>query len=120
LVAALDHTGLIATLASELNSMAAAAPRETAAGAGVVGAFVTKLLNNPPAGRVAGSAVQAAGAPNPVAGAILIGIDLGPNLSVTGSLATILWLAALRREGLRVGARQFLGLGGVVMPPALV
>jgi arsenical pump membrane protein len=39
-------------------------------------------------------------------------IDLGPNLSVTGSLATILWLAALRREGLRVDAWTFLS------PPA--
>ena len=37
-------------------------------------------------------------------GAILIGVDLGPNLSVTGSLATILWLIALRREGEDVGA----------------
>jgi arsenical pump membrane protein len=55
-----------------------------------------------------------------VTGAILIGVDLGPNLSVTGSLATILWLIALRREGEHVGALRFLGLGLVVMPPALV
>jgi arsenical pump membrane protein len=47
-------------------------------------------------------------------------VDLGPNLSVTGSLATILWLAALRREGIRVTAWQFLKLGILVMPPALV
>ena len=50
---------------------------------------------------------------------MLIGIDLGPNLSVTGSLATILWLTALRREGLRVSAWSFLKLGVLVMPPAL-
>jgi arsenical pump membrane protein len=41
-------------------------------------------------------------------------------LSVTGSLATILWLVVLRREGLHVGAWTFLRLGAVVMPPALV
>ena len=51
---------------------------------------------------------------------MLIGVDVGPNLSVTGSLATILWLTALRREGLHVGAWQFLKLGALVMPPALV
>jgi arsenical pump membrane protein len=51
---------------------------------------------------------------------LLIGVDLGPNLSVTGSLATILWLTALRREGKAVTAWQFLKLGMVVMPPALL
>jgi arsenical pump membrane protein len=51
---------------------------------------------------------------------MLIGVDLGPNLSVTGSLATILWLVVLRREGLDVGTWTFLRLGAVVMPPALV
>ena len=42
--------------------------------------------------------------PEAVRAAVLIGVDLGPNLSVTGSLATILWLAALRREGEHVDA----------------
>ncbi len=51
---------------------------------------------------------------------MLIGVDLGPNLSVTGSLATILWLTAIRREGEDVGAWRFLKLGIVVMPPALL
>ncbi len=50
---------------------------------------------------------------------MLIGVDLGPNLSVTGSLATILWLVALRREGVHVGAWAFLKIGLVVMPLAL-
>jgi arsenical pump membrane protein len=62
----------------------------------------------------------AANLPHPVAGALLIGVDLGPNLSVTGSLATILWLTALRREGLEVSAWTFLRIGLVAMPPALV
>jgi arsenical pump membrane protein len=51
---------------------------------------------------------------------VLIGIDLGPNLSVTGSLATILWLIAIRREGQHVGFWKFLRWGVIVMPPALV
>ena len=50
----------------------------------------------------------------------LIGVDLGPNLSVTGSLATILWLTAIRREGEHVGFRAFLKVGALVTPPALV
>jgi arsenical pump membrane protein len=51
---------------------------------------------------------------------MLIGVDLGPNLSITGSLATILWLIALRREGIEVGTWTFLRLGLLVMPPALL
>ena len=54
-----------------------------------------------------------------VAGAILVGVDLGPNLSVTGSLATILWLTAIRREGEDVSFWTFLKIGLVAMPPAL-
>jgi len=51
---------------------------------------------------------------------MLMGIDLGPNLSVTGSLATILWLIALRRENLQVSAWSFLKVGAIVMPVALL
>jgi arsenical pump membrane protein len=39
---------------------------------------------------------------------------------VTGSLATILWLSALKREGQQIGAWTFLKLGLVVMVPALI
>jgi arsenical pump membrane protein len=83
-------------------------------------AFVCNIVNNLPAGLIAGTSVQAAQSPPLVAGAVLIGIDLGPNLSVTGSLATILWLTVLKREGLQVSAGTFLKLGLLVMPPALV
>jgi arsenical pump membrane protein len=77
-------------------------------------------MNNLPVGLIAGSVVAIDQLPSKITGAMLIGVDLGPNLSVTGSLATILWLVVLRREGLHVGAWTFLRLGAVVMPPALV
>ena len=120
LVEALDRTGVIRLLSGQLREAASAAPREAAAGAGAIVAVVANLVNNLPAGLVAGSAVQGAEVSRRVGAAILIGVDLGPNLSVTGSLATILWLGALRREGLRVGTWQFLKLGALVMPPALI
>jgi arsenical pump membrane protein len=121
LVEALELTGVIRMLADGLRETVARHGNAEAAGlTGVVVAIVTNLANNLPVGLVAGSAVQQAAVPPNVSAAILIGVDLGPNLSVTGSLATILWLTALRREGLQVGAWQFLKLGLVVMPPALV
>ena len=69
---------------------------------------------------MAGRVVEIAPVPEHVRAAALIGVDLGPNLSVTGSLATILWLTALRREGLFVSTWTFLKLGALVMPPALL
>ncbi len=64
-------------------------------------------------------AVASGHPPKIVVDALLIGVDLGPNLSVTGSLATILWLIALRREGVEVSFWRFLKVGVLVMPPAL-
>jgi arsenical pump membrane protein len=52
--------------------------------------------------------------------ALVIDIDLGPNLSVTGSLATLLWLIAVRREGEEVTAWTFLKYGSLIAPPALL
>ena len=66
---------------------------------GVALAIGCNLVNNLPAGLVAGRVAELAQLPDRVRSAVLIGVDLGPNLSVTGSLATILWLTALRREG---------------------
>jgi arsenical pump membrane protein len=120
LVEALDKTGLIRTIGDVLRTAAQHSEGKTAWGVGVLVAFACNLMNNLPAGLIAGSAVQAAHAPDRVTSAILVGVDIGPNLSVTGSLATILWLSALKREGLKVTAWSFLKLGLLVMPPALL
>jgi arsenical pump membrane protein len=120
LVEALDKTGLIRAIGDVLRSAAEQAETSTGWGAGVLIALLCNLMNNLPAGLIAGTAVQVANSPDRVTSAILVGVDLGPNLSVTGSLATILWLTALRREGLHVGALEFLRLGLLVAPPALL
>lgn len=77
------------------------------------------LINNLPLGLIAGGTLQAAHAQGLIANAVLIGVDLGPNLSVTGSLATILWLLALRKEKLDVGFWDFLKVGAIAMPAAM-
>jgi arsenical pump membrane protein len=78
------------------------------------------LVNNLPLGLIAGSTLQASHAQGLIADAVLIGVDLGPNLSITGSLATILWLIALRKEKLDVSFWDFLKVGAVAMPLALL
>lgn len=120
LVEALNETGAAAAISALLRETAAHSVAAAAWGAGIVAALGSNLANNLPVGLIAGSAIQADHIADQVTRAVLIGVDLGPNLSVTGSLATILWLAALRREGQRVGAGYFLKLGALVMPPALL
>ena len=83
-------------------------------------AGLSNVMNNLPSGLLAGGAVQNTPLPDYITHGVLIGVDIGPNLSVTGSLATILWLIALRREGENVTAWQFLKVGILVMPPALL
>ena len=100
-----------------------AQPLPLAAAATVVSFVVAtgnNLVNNLPLGLIAGATVQAAHAKGLLANAVLIAVDLGPNLSVTGSLATILWLLAMRKEKLHVNAWAFLKVGLLAMPIALL
>ncbi len=120
LVASLEHTGVTSALAGLLQEMVRHSATTSAWATGAALAVGCNLVNNLPAGLVAGRVVQLAQVPAHVRSAVLIGVDVGPNLSVTGSLATILWLTALKREGLSVGAWTFLKLGVLVMPPALL
>ncbi len=119
LVEALDLTGVIGQVATALRA-ASADPVRAAAMSGTILAFASNLMNNLPAGLIASTAVAQAQPPRLVVDALLIGVDLGPNLSITGSLATILWLQAIRREGEDVGFWRFLKVGAVAMPLALL
>ena len=120
MVQALDRAGALQGVGRLLKSCAAM----PAAAGGVAAAFgiaaLSNLMNNLPSGLLAGGAVQALHVTSRIRDAVLIGVDLGPNLSVTGSLATVLWLIALRREGEHISGWQFLKIGAIVMPPALL
>ena len=119
MVAAMESQGALQVTQTWLVWAQTLAP---ATGALVVGFFVgmaNNLVNNLPLGLIAGGTIQAAHIQGLLANAVMIGVDLGPNLSVTGSLATILWLLALRKEGLNVSVWKFLKLGLIAMPLAL-
>jgi arsenical pump membrane protein len=120
MVEMLNRTGAIGHLSALLQGAVAQSGTRAAWVVGIAVSIADNVANNLPVGLVAGSVAASDHLPLPVVGAMLIGVDLGPNLSVTGSLATILWLVALRREGLHVSAWRFLALGLLVTPPALV
>jgi arsenical pump membrane protein len=120
LVAGVQNTGLLKPVTELLARDSLSSAHTTALAAGGIVAFLCNAMNNLPLGLLAGAIVTGAHLRPDIAGALLIGVDLGPNLSVTGSLATILWLVALRREGQQVSAWQFAAIGCLVMPPALI
>jgi arsenical pump membrane protein len=120
LVQGVESTGVLQPLIHAASSSAQSSPETTALIAGGIAGLLCNAMNNLPLGLIAGTLVTGAHLASRVNGALLIGVDLGPNLSVTGSLATILWLIALRREGQNVSAWKFLLVGGIVMPPALL
>jgi arsenical pump membrane protein len=119
LVEGLVRTGVVQDLTRALQVLALSSPAAASWASGIVAALACNLMNNLPVGLIAGSAIAAVPVHQQVAGALLVGVDLGPNLSITGSLATILWLVALRREGHHVSALDFLRLGVIVTVPAL-
>lgn len=120
IVEALNKTGVTQMLTTILQQSITQSVNKTVWSSSFVIAFVCNLMNNLPAGLIAGNVVQSGHVPEMVKSAVLIGVDLGPNLSITGSLATILWLVALRREGITVSAWAFLKLGSLIMTIALL
>jgi arsenical pump membrane protein len=89
-----------ATLLAHLNSW----------GTAVVGALSSVLFNNLPAA----SLLAARPPDHPFA--LLVGLNLGPNLFVTGSLAWILWLRAARNASTEVSIAKASRLGVLVVP----
>ena len=105
LAAALDHliphgTALLALL-----------------GIAAVAAVLANVINNLPATLVLLPLTAAAG-PGAVL-AVLVGVNIGPNLTYAGSLATLLWRRILREHDTDVGLGEFTRLGLLVVPAAL-
>jgi len=120
LIRGLDGTGIIDPVRHAVAIAAGPPDGEGAVALAIVAALATNLTNNLPAGVFAASSLGHIASGSTLREAAAIGIDLGPNLSVGGSLATVLWLAALRREGIEADGWAFFRSGVVVMPAALI
>ena len=79
-------------------------------GSAAIGAIASVLVNNLPA------SVLLTPQPPHHARALLIGLNLGPNLAVTGSLSAFLWLRAARTAGGRPSVRAYSLYGLAVVP----
>lgn len=87
-------------------------------GVAAVSAVLANLVNNLPATLII-VAVVSASAPGAVL-AMLIGVNVGPNLTYVGSLATLLWRRIVHAHDEEVDTREFLKLGALTVPVSLV
>jgi arsenical pump membrane protein len=87
-------------------------------GIAAVSALLANLVNNLPAILILAPALAPTG-PEAVLAALL-GVNIGPNLTYVGSLATLLWRRILRTEATEVNLGEFLRLGALSVPAALL
>jgi arsenical pump membrane protein len=86
-------------------------------GVAAVAAVLANLVNNLPA-VLALLPLAVVGGTGPVL-AVLIGVNIGPNLTYVGSLATLLWRRVLHAHGTAPALGQFTRLGLLAVPASL-
>lgn len=119
-IAVVDAAGGLAAAHAALAWCARLTSPWSALAAGFVATAAANLANNLPAALLAGQTLPPLHPSRSLAGAVLVGINLGPNLTAHGSLATILWLSILRRHAIALRKREFLAIGLLAGPPALI
>ncbi len=82
-----------------------------------ISALIANLLNNLPATLILLPVAAASGTGGVLA--MLIGVNVGPNLTYTGSLATLLWRRVVHAHAEATDLVQFTRLGLLTVPPAL-
>jgi arsenical pump membrane protein len=83
------------------------------AGPWILAASSAVVLNNLPAASLLAAHVP----PHPYS--LLIGLNIGPNLFATGSLAWVLWIRAARVAGVRAPVKRTTLTGLVAAPVAI-
>ena len=84
----------------------------------MVSAVLANLVNNLPATLII-VGVAAVSAPGAVL-AMLIGVNVGPNLTYVGSLATLLWRRIVHAHDQDIDMGEFLKLGALTVPVTLL
>jgi arsenical pump membrane protein len=90
------------------------------AGVAFASAAASNVVNNLPVALDLGRYVGRTHPPTTLSAAALVGVNVGPNFTVNGSLATLLWLAVLRRKGIAIGPLRFAAVGFAATPAALL
>jgi arsenical pump membrane protein len=121
-VQGLEHVGATAQLGGLLARLAGLGFLPPAVVATLFSAVSSNLINNVPTVAVMTAAIPTVHhlSQNALVYGTLIGCDLGPNLTVVGSLSTMLWLLLLRQRNLEVSALDYARFGVVITPVMLL
>ena len=87
-------------------------------GTAALAAVLANMINNLPA--VLALLPLAVPAGSGAVLAVLLGVNIGPNLTYTGSLATLLWRRIMREHDTDVDLGEFTRLGLLTVPAALI
>ncbi len=87
-------------------------------GIALLGALLANVVNNLPATLILLAAIPAGSAPQLLA--LLVGVNIGPNVTYSGSLATLLWRREVRASNVEPRRRAFYRFAFLATPIALV
>ncbi len=122
MVKGLENAGITQFLADRLVELASQGQLQALFSVTLGTALGSNLINNWSMMMVSVSslATQGAGFDKVLVYGALLGADLGPNIAILGSLSSMLWLSLLKKRGLDIHPMQYIKLGLIVTPPALV
>ena len=121
LVKGLENAGVVAILANALAKMAEQGPLQALVSVTLGTALGSNLVNNWSMMMISVSSLatlsaQSSAFNNSLVYGAIMGADLGPNLTILGSLSSMLWLVLLRQRGLDIRPMQYIKVGLITMP----
>jgi arsenical pump membrane protein len=119
IIDAIDNAGGFAATRTALAWCAALGTPWASLATGFLTGVAANIVNNLPVGLNLGTTLPAMHATAQMTQAALIGVNLGPNATVIGSLATLLWLRILKRNEIVVSPLAFARVGILATVPAL-
>ncbi|MGK0255537.1 MAG: arsenical pump membrane protein [Arcobacteraceae bacterium] len=114
----LKNAGLTNYLTTILESLNTQGDFIAVMGTGFMSAVLSAFMNNMPTIMIMDIALKDIGN-DAMIYANIIGCNLGPKMTPFGSLATLLWLHTLSKNGVKIGFWQYSKFGLIVTPPIL-
>ena len=118
-IGGVENLGLTGRVAASLQRLSGSSLLSLLAVSGGAGA-ASNLVNNIPAALLMRSVLLSAHSGPPLVYGTLLGTNIGPNITLSGSLATLLVLSAAHRKGEDIKTPAFLRIGLLVTPLTLL